>query len=173
MDYNDYLDYNPVTGILTWKNRPRAMFKNVQAFGAWNTKYAGQIAGYPNYTKSGYPKGIYLSIHKKRLLAHRIIWMMTYGSVPKGLEIDHKDCNPENNKLSNLRLATSSQNKWNMRTFRTPFKGVTLRCDGKKYVANLGYKGGNKYLGSFNTPEEAHAARCRAAKKYHKDFSRD
>lgn len=53
--------------------------------------------------KSGYV------ICKSNLL-HRIIWETFNGEIPQGKEIDHIDCNKQNNALSNLRLITHSEN---------------------------------------------------------------
>jgi hypothetical protein len=44
----------------------------------------------------------------------RRVWLRHYALVP-GMEIDHKDRNPKNNSISNLRLASRSQNNMNRR----------------------------------------------------------
>lgn len=41
---------------------------------------------------------------------HRIMWEHCNGVIPDGLEIDHKDDNPLNNKIENLQLLTHQQN---------------------------------------------------------------
>lgn len=41
---------------------------------------------------------------------HRIVWEAFNSKIPTNLEIDHKDGDRHNNKLSNLRLVTHSQN---------------------------------------------------------------
>lgn len=46
----------------------------------------------------------------KQFYLHRLIWEAFNGVIPKGLEVCHEDCNRENNKLSNLRLLTHTQN---------------------------------------------------------------
>lgn len=66
----------------------------------------------PSYNPSGY---LYykLSIGKCKydyVRGHRIVWEAFNGKIPANLEIDHKDRNKHNNKLSNLRLVTHSQN---------------------------------------------------------------
>ena len=50
---------------------------------------------------------------KKRYFIHRYIWELHNGTSPDGYIIDHIDRNPFNNQLSNLRLATPSQNNLN------------------------------------------------------------
>lgn len=40
----------------------------------------------------------------------RIVWRLHYGRIPDGLQVDHIDCNPLNDDISNLRLLTPSEN---------------------------------------------------------------
>jgi len=66
----------------------------------------------PSYNPSGY---LYykLSVGKCKydyLRGHRLVWEAFNGKIPKGLEIDHIDHDKHNNKLSNLRLVTHSEN---------------------------------------------------------------
>lgn len=51
----------------------------------------------------------------KRYVVARIIWQLEVGPIPIGMEIDHIDGDASNNKLSNLRLATRSQNACNIK----------------------------------------------------------
>lgn len=69
----------------------------------------------PSYNPSGY---LYykLSIGKSKydyVRGHRLVWETFNGKIPANLEIDHKDRNKHNNKLSNLRLVTHSENMKN------------------------------------------------------------
>lgn len=106
---------------------------------------------------------------KRRMVRlHRIIM-----GEPDGLEIDHIDGDGLNNRRSNLRVATSSQNKHNMRAHtdsRSGFKGVTWTRG--KWLAQIGLNGKNRGIGYFDTPEAAHAAYCAASAKLHGEFGR-
>jgi hypothetical protein len=66
----------------------------------------GQKAG--SYAPRG---NIDIMINGKVYKAHRLIFLFHYGYLPKIL--DHKDGNPLNNKIENLREATNSQNMCN------------------------------------------------------------
>lgn len=50
----------------------------------------------------------------KRL--HRLVWETFCGEIPEGMQIDHIDGNPANNKLDNLRLVTPKENSNNPNT---------------------------------------------------------
>jgi hypothetical protein len=53
---------------------------------------------------------------------------------------------------------------------RTGFKGVVFHK--KKYVAQISINNHPTYLGSFDTPEEAHTAYLKAARKLAGEFAR-
>lgn len=90
--------------------------------------------------------------------------------------IDHIDHNGLNNCRSNLRLASDSQNKQNSRkrsSNTSGFRGVTWSKKDKKWVAQIQIFGTHKYLGGFDTPEEASAAYEARAKTEFKEFYND
>lgn len=99
----ELLDYDPVSGKLTWKERSAKWFKDIGSGGQegnssrWNGNYAGKETF--NYvSKTGYYVGRILGKDYKK---HRIIWLYEYGFMPK--IIDHIDGNKLNNSLDNLR----------------------------------------------------------------------
>ena len=84
-------------------------------------------------------------------------------SAPTGVMVDHIDGNRLNNRRSNLRLCSNSQNQANRQVFRgaSPFKGVVWqkRTNGTgSWKAQLVDQGVVIYLGVFKTDREAAAA---------------
>jgi len=155
------INYNPETGVFLWKIRP-------DVENAWNGRYAGTSAG---AYKDGYKV---IRIHRQMFRAHRLAWLYVYGYLPKG-DLDHIDGNRANNKISNLREATRSQNSANSRKSiknTSGFKGVYYRKDTNKWSAYIGKNGKRTILGCFDCPAAAHFAYVVAANKLHGDFAR-
>ena len=164
----EYLDYNAETGVLTWKERPVCRPHDQMV----NTKYAGKEAG--NIGQNGYR---YIRIREFGFfLASRLIWLYETGEwPPKGLEVDHVDLNPLNNRWSNLRLTTPSQNMANTRAHRdsrSGVKGVSWSKRDKKWVAQIMVGGKQRCLGRFGTIKEAKAVYDRAALSARGKFAR-
>jgi len=102
----------------------------------------------------------------------RIIWYMQTGDDPGDLHVDHIDGNIYNNRFSNLRLATYSQNQANStcsRDGRSLPRGVYKR--GAKYRAQIKYDGKSHCLGSYDTPEQAFDAWSQKAKELWGEFA--
>ena len=102
---------------------------------------------------------------------HRFIMGLPFGD---SREVDHIDGNPLNNQRANLRVCTGKENARNKRTptkSRAGLKGVYWRESRKKWIAQITVNGVHTYLGSYNTPEEAHAAYCEAAPRYHGEYA--
>ena len=90
------------------------------------------------------------------------------------MQIDHIDCDKQNNAWSNLRLATVSQNQANRgltKANKSGLKGVGLRANGT-YTATIYYRKVRYNLGTFCTSQEASAAYKNAALDIHGEFSR-
>lgn len=108
----------------------------------------------------------------QRHLVHRVAWFLYYGEWPM-LPIDHTNGNPSDNRITNLRLATASENSFNRSRpshNTSGFKGVSLQRS--RWQALIRANGQNRFLGSFDTPEEASAAYNRAALEHHGKFAR-
>jgi len=171
-------DYDTATGNLIWRKRkytgpakgvdPMADShrKGVNIF---NAKFAGKIAGCEK-TTNGY-RCIGISNHGGIHLQHRLVWTWHYG--PPKNNVDHRDNDPMNNRIENLREATHAQNMWNARVSRnssTGLKGVTPR--GKKFIATINVNGLAKYIGMYGDAATAKAARDAVAKFLHGSFAR-
>lgn len=97
----------------------------------------GKEVGCTDKTKAGYK---YFSHKGKEYRVHRVVWEMHYGKIPDGMMIDHKDGDPRNNKLENLRLATHGQNAQNRKinsNNQYGYKGVS-KCKSRngKFLKN-------------------------------------
>jgi hypothetical protein len=100
--------------------------------------------------------------------AHRVIWAFVHGRWPSDkVEIDHINRDPADNRLSNLRLASRSQNQGNRRRSR----GYYFYPRTSRYIACIGRRGRSRYLGMFDTEQQASAAYQKAHAEQHGEFS--
>lgn len=138
-----------------------------------------ELKWYTNFTKSGKLMRLQTEVFSlktgKRLTAiklHRVVM----GLLPHDPRIvDHIDGNPANNCKDNLRICSQAENVCNqakgMRN-TSGFKGAYWHKEKRKWLASIQANRKTIFLGYFDTPEEAHEAYCRAAKKYHGEFAR-
>lgn len=162
---HECLSYDPDSGILTWRRRPAAHFASAGICTQWNSSHAGKKAGTASHATH-----IVVSIDKSRYLCHRVIWKMMTGNDPIKV-IDHEDRNGKNNLWTNLREATQSQNLWNAKNFvnnTSGFRGVNKHAKGR-FRAQVSHR----YLGLFDTAEEAAEARRNAVKQIAGEFYRE
>jgi hypothetical protein len=96
---------------------------------------------------------IRVSYKGKRYLGHRVAFYLMRGIWPVE-DVDHIDGDRLNNKWSNLRVASRSQNLHNQKCTRgkSQYKGVTKHQKG--WVAQIG-RGVDKYIGSYTDEREA------------------
>jgi len=106
--------------------------------------------------------------YKTNIYMHRVIM-----NAPAGSEVDHKDHNTLNNRRSNLRFCTSTQNSQNTRLRcdnTSGYKGVSWCKLNNKWKAQIAANGANRYIGLFDCPKKAHEAYIKAAKKHFGEF---
>jgi hypothetical protein len=170
---NQCVIYDPDTGIFTWRERPREHFPDKRAWRIWNTRYAGKVAGQRHVMCHSEHVYWTLTLNYRRVRAHRIAWLLFYGDDPWPLEIDHIDGVTLDNRISNLRLATSQQQRFNRHGHRDSLSGIIgVSPHGSGYVARIAANGRHIYLGKFPTIEEAAEARRRAAIEFHGEYAR-
>jgi hypothetical protein len=145
------LSYEPETGIFHWLVCPN------------NRVPVGSVAGFKHRT--GY---WFIKIDRKEYPTHRLAWLVVHGLWPR-YEIDHIDGNPSNNAIANLRDVPHRTNVENRRTANSRSKSgfLGVRQEGSRFVAYIGSHGRQYQIGSFSTPEEAHAAYVDVKRQLH------
>jgi len=169
--------YEQETGKLVWANGFRK----------------GKEAGYPKESQSRVSEGkrivtsyIYVKLQDKNLpdyktgkkvYAHRIIWKMMTGEDLGKMSVDHVNGDGTDNRWKNLRKATFSQNAANREVTcrsKSGIKGVkrmeTL-YGVYRYRADIRKDGKSISLGTYDTLDEAIAARARAENRLYKEFA--
>lgn len=112
--------------------------------------------------------------HLTTIYMHRLITRAVKGD---GTEVDHWDHYGLHNWRTNLRVATKSQNKGNMKLQTriggksSRFKGVHFAKERGKWVAGIGIEGRTSYLGIFKHEVEAAKAYNAAASNHFGEFA--
>lgn len=162
------LRYEPETGKLFWRERNSDMFSNSkqpagQNAAIWNAKFAGKEAF--THVQKGYRTGrVFDSLYR----AHRVIFAMMTGAWPDD-QVDHINHDRSDNRWSNLRSASNSENHKNM----------SLRADNASGVAGVSWcprrslwrsrihvSGHDRHLGYFADKHQAIAARANAVESF-------
>lgn len=157
-DLRQLLDYDPETGVLTWKARSG----DDRFTRGWNTRYAGTPA--LNANENGYRSG---HLGGQKVKSHRAAWAAYYGEWPKH-GIDHINGDKTDNRISNLRDVTDAENQKN-RPMRADNKsgctGVYWEPDCQKWSAKIAIDGRLKNLGRFDAKFDAILARLLAEQR--------
>ena len=87
-----------------------------------------------------------------KLKMHR--WLI---DAPPGYMVDHINGDPLDNRKSNLRLCTNSQNQQNTasRGGTSQYKGVSFRAKNGRWIAAFQYNAVRYHCGMWDTEEEA------------------
>lgn len=150
----ELLNYDPETGVLTWRVR-----KAIRTA-------PGSVAGTVN--AEGYRR---VEIDGRAYAAHQLAWFMTHGAWGRPL-LDHINGDRLDNRLCNLRVADNFLNHQNRRKgWRNSVSGmlgVDYVARGKsRWRARILVDGKSIYLGRYGTAEEAHAAYLEAKRRMH------
>jgi hypothetical protein len=146
----ELFNYCPETGQLSWKNPAK---KN------------------PAGTRTHYGY-LVVQVDRVQVKVHRIVWAMCKGA-PGDLFIDHINQNKSDNRISNLRLCTNSQNLANRSVRSKSGKPTGVRYLKRlgKWAARITHEGKEKHLGCFETIEAATQARLNAVARVHGEFA--
>lgn len=107
-----------------------------------------------------------------RYYLHRLAWFYVHAEWPEG-ELDHRDNDGFNNRISNLRLATSNQNQHNTRIPKNNTSGVKGVCWDKKkgkWMASISINRKNKFIGYFSDIKIAERAIQQQRQLIHQEF---
>lgn len=150
------VNYNPSTGVFTLR---------VPTFSSrWGDRSIGDEAG------TVYRGCRTLQVFGKRYAASDLAWLYTYGVWPTKT-LDHKNGNPGDNRISNLREATSAQNAQNSRSSSSLSATGTYQTN-KGYCAHICFERKQIHLGTFASEELASLIYEEAKEKLFKEFRR-
>ena len=149
----ELFNYNTETGVLTRLVRTS------------NRNRAGDIAGWLD--AQGYRR---VKFDGKTYQVHRLVWFYVHGTWPTD-QLDHINGVKGDNRITNLREATNSQNQQNQRKphsrNKNGYLGVTYRKRLDKWQARIKINGTQRHLGLFSTPEYANEAYLQAKRELH------
>ena len=151
---NDFLSYVSDTGEFFWKVDRTGGVK------------AGDRAG--SIGQDGY---VYIKLLGRRYSAHRLAYLITHGAISG--DIDHIDRDRGNNRISNLRVCTKSENQRNRSRCKNGTsgrKGVTWNKSVGRWQAQSKINGKSHYLGVFDSADEAANAYAIFCKEKHGEF---
>lgn len=151
-DLKSKLSYDPETGKFTWRK------------GRGIVKPGGRAGRIHN---SGY---VEIMIDCKAYRGHRLAWLYMHGQFPEQ-GIDHINGDKADNRMSNLRTATPSENSQNKTVYKqnkSGFIGVSQIRNSGKYAAQIYVSGTRKYLGVYETAELAFEAYKEAKRQLHR-----
>lgn len=157
-ELKEYLDYDHVSGDFVWLKPPSYR----------SPKLIGTIAG--SVYKNGYR---YIAFKGVTYKAARLAWFWIFGEWPFGY-IDHADGNRSNDSFENLRECSNSENQGNrglMVTNTSGVTGVAWDSSRSKWRAAITLHGRAKFIGRYDSKEEAEAAYQAAAEKHFGEFA--
>lgn len=154
------LHYNPETGRFTW----------VVNYGG-HIEYGKEAGGIDVDTRPGGKTYLRVTLYKQMFFMHRLAFLYMTGEFPKNV-VDHIDGNGINNKWSNLRDVTIAENNRNNKKRidnTSDVTGVSWNKKNENWNVNINHEGQQIHLGTFDSKQEAIAARKSAEKilNYH------
>jgi hypothetical protein len=141
---------------------------------SWRVKRGNKAAGQPAGTVCG-TGYVVIQLDGHGYKAHHLVWLWHKEEWPK-TDLDHADTNKTNNQLTNLRLASASQNGANKSPktgkMYSDAKGVSYDKNRDKWVAGIGVENRWLNLGRYDSEVAAIEAYQKAAVTLYGDFAR-
>jgi hypothetical protein len=162
-----FFNYDPETGIFTWKERqkghwPSGKYQKMNCV-TWNSQYAGKVAGSKH--ESGYT---IIQFGTRNLRAHRLAWIYMNGDAPFG-DLDHINRVKDDNRICNLRIVDRSQNMRNYllcKNNTSGVRGVSWNKQFFRWDVNIKVGMKNIHIGVYKDFDDAVKARYEAEVKY-------
>ena len=168
-DIRELITYDPISGKAFWNKRDVKWFRESGTGGSlgnsirWNNKNAGKEI--INKNAGGY---IYPCILRVHFLLHRVIYLYMTGEWP--LFIDHINGIRDDNRWCNLRNVTKQENCKNRALHSknlSGYHGVNKYKGNNKWQVKINdHNGENRFLGSYESLEEAISVRKKAEVEY-------
>jgi hypothetical protein len=147
------LDYHADTGEFKWKiDRGGKARAGLNAGCAVTSCY-----------KRNLPKTyLMIKINGIAYPAHRLAWLLAYGSDPGEKFVDHVNQDSLDNRIVNLRLVSPSENNWNNNrpqgNSTSKSRGVYFHKQSGKWAAEIRMNKQKKFIGVYNSLPEAEFA---------------
>ena len=146
--------YNPENGVFTRLTKTGGRARIGQEIGSWD------LYGYKT-----------TRIDNRSFKLHRLAWLYVHGVWPVG-DVDHINGVRHDNRIENLRCVSRQVNLQNRRTANkqkksTGILGVYLIKGTNRFSSCISIDNKSKYLGVFDTPQDAHAAYLEAKRRLH------
>lgn len=154
----EWFIYDHTTGLFTWRKRPiKAPIR------------VGDAAGCAQRRRGGMRHILWFK--GRRIYRSRAAFIYIHGDIPAHVLVDHADGDTLNDRIANLRIASTVQNTWNRMRKATAFALGVSRGERGRLKARIQLPGGKKLnIGTWGTEAEAHAAYMGAAAILHSEF---
>lgn len=142
-------NYNTVREFFDYRKDGNLIWKIPRTNGVKVGDVAGNLC-----TSIGY---MVIGIKGIQYLLHRVIFLWHHGFTPEN-DIDHKDRNPLNNRIDNLRESTEVCNSRNSKVYKNSTSGVTgvsWDCRTNKWFSYITVNRAQIQLGRYENFDDA------------------
>ncbi len=161
----EVINYDPLTGEFTWKNRPVKVLNDQY----WNRRFSGKPAGV--ISKKGQREYRMICIDNITYFGHRLAFLLMKKREPyPGYEIDH--IKGWSNIWTNLREVTHDENQQNTglrKNNKSGIPGVKYQERYHRWTANIQVNGKAHWIGSFTVKKNKNGERTEEAKEIAKE----